>query len=255
LRQGVVRLEQFYASKRGRATKTMVARRLHALWPHLEGLDVLSYGYGLHYLEEYEKGAHSVIYAMPGGQGAACHLSRRGNSSVLVPEDVMPFPPVSFDRVLIAHGFEESPDLQTLLSELWRVMKPEGRIVIMAASRTGLWARSDKTPFGAGRPFSRSQLSNALKKAQFVPLVRAGALYTPPLNSFCGPRMTITLEKFGETVCPGFSGLVLVEAVKRLYAGHERRMPKRVLRPSFAGPGALGIPGKIKNTAERDEQE
>lgn len=257
MRQSVIRLEQFYASKRGRATSSVVARRLHALWPHLEGHDVLGFGYGLPYLNEYETGAHSIVHAMPGGQGAARHVSRRGNNSVLVPETILPFPPASFDRVLIAHGLEESPDFSKLLTEIWRVMRPEGRIVIIAASRVGLWSRSDKTPFGAGRPFSRGQLSKALKEAQFVPLVRSGALYTLPLNAFCGPRISSTFEKFGETVWPGFSGLVLVEAVKRLYAGHERRAQKRVLRPAFAGKGALEMPGKIlepKNIAECDDK-
>ena len=248
MRQSVTKLEQFYASRRGLAAQSMVNRRLHALWPHLEGRDVLGFGYGLPYLAEYEKGTHSIIHAMPHGQGAVSHQSRRGNSAVIVPEPQLPFPPATFDRVLVAHGLEETPDLSALLSELWRVMKPEGRIVIIAASRAGLWARSDKTPFGAGQPFSRSQLSNGLKSAQFVPLVRSGALYSPPFKMFCGPRMTETMEKFGETVWPGFSGLVLVEAVKRLYAGHERRAHKKILRPTFAGSGALGVPGKVVNS-------
>ena len=252
MRTSVTSLEQFYATGRGLAAQSMVNRRLHSLWPHLEGHDVLGFGYGLPYLAEYEKGAHSVIHAMPNGQGAVAHRSRRGNNTVIVPEPLLPFPPATFDRALVVHGLEETPDLGTLLSELWRVMKPEGRIVVIAAARAGLWSRSDKTPFGAGRPFSRGQLSNALKTAQFVPLVRSGALYSPPLKIFCGPRMTNTVEKFGETVWPGFSGLVLVEAVKRLYAGHERRAHKKLIRPSFAGGGALGVPGKVvnsKNTA------
>lgn len=254
MRQSVTKLEQFYASQRGLAAQSMVSRRLHALWPHLEGRDVLGFGYGLPYLAEYEKGAHSMIHAMPNGQGAVSYQSRRGNSVVLVPEPHLPFAPATFDRVLVAHGLEETPDLGALLTELWRVMKPEGRIVIIAAARAGMWARSDKTPFGAGQPFSRRQLSERLKTAQFVPLVRSGALYSPPLKMFCGLRMTQTMEKFGETVWPGFSGLVLVEAVKRLYAGHERRAHKRILRPTFAGSGALGVPGKVVNSDVKSGQ-
>ena len=223
----------------------MVLRRLHTLWPHLEGSDVLGFGYSRPYLSDYQKGAHSIVYALPGGQGFSGHNTRRGNSAVVVPEPYLPFPPAHFDRVLVAHGFEESADLQTLLSELWRVMKPEGRIVIIAAARAGLWSRTDKTPFGAGRPFSRTQLSNALKQEQFVPVVRSGALYSPPFDIVCGPRTSKAIEKFGETVWPGFSGLVLVEAVKRLYAGHDAKAKKRVLRPAFAGRGVVGAPGKV----------
>ncbi|MBL4869656.1 MAG: methyltransferase domain-containing protein, partial [Robiginitomaculum sp.] len=181
MRQNVTRLEQFYTDPLGVAAQTMVLRRLHSLWPHLEGLDVLGYGYGLPYLKTYQESAHRLIYAMPASQGVVQHAQRRGNTSLLVHENELPFRPSIFDRVLVTHGLEEARQMPTLLKELWRVMKPEGRIVIVAANRAGLWARSDKTPFGTGRPFSRGQLSRALKTAGFVPVVRAGALYCPPV--------------------------------------------------------------------------
>ncbi|MEE9273028.1 MAG: methyltransferase domain-containing protein [Robiginitomaculum sp.] len=239
-------------SKLGRAAQAMTVRRLHALWPHLNGMDVLGYGYAIPYLKTYENGAHRIINAMSHSQGAARHCpkrsgTRRGNTSLLVCEHELPFPPSVFDRVVIAHGLEETPNFSVLLEEIWRVLKPEGRVVIIVANRSGLWARSDKTPFGAGRPFSRKQLSNALKNAKFVPLVRAGTLYCPPINSICEGRTAQVLESFGETVWPGFSGLVLVEAVKRLYAGRGVGDKRRAKQQTFTGSGVLGTPqsGKI----------
>ncbi len=240
MRQSVQKLEQFYVSRRGAAAQAMVSRRLHALWPNLDGLDVLGYGYGIPYLHFYSEHARSMVYAMPSEQGAARQMLPRGNVSVLTMDKELPFAPSVFDRVLVAHGLEEAPHMPALLGELWRVMKPEGRIVIIAANRAGLWARSDKTPFGAGRPFSRSQLSSALKTSGFVPLVRSGALYCPPVSKMCGLGMAGIFEKFGETVWPGLSGLVLVEAVKRLYAGRDSRQKKRLRRPDFGAAGALG---------------
>lgn len=251
MRQSVQKLEQFYASRLGGAAQAMVLRRLQSLWPGLDGLDVLGYGYGIPYLHGYHKSARSIVYAMPPGQGAARQMSARGNVSVLTPDHELPFEPGVFDRVLVAHGLEETPHMQPLLDELWRVMKPEGRIVIVAANRAGLWARSDKTPFGAGRPFSRTQLSDALKSSGFVTLVRSGALYCPPVNKMCGPNMAGGFEKFGETVWPGFSGLVLVEAVKRLYAGRETRARKRLRRPGFSGAGAIGASNGVHTLKEQ----
>ncbi len=240
MRQSVQKLEQFYTSRLGVAAQTMVSRKLQTLWPDLNGLDVLGFGYGIPYLNVYGDGAHSLIYAMPSEQGAARQMSNRGNISALTMEHEFPFEPSVFDRILVAHGLEEAPLIPALLDELWRVMKPEGRIVIIASNRAGLWARSDKTPFGAGRPFSRKQLSDALKTSGFVPLVRSGALFCPPINKICGASMASGFEKFGETVWPGFSGLVLVEAVKRLYGGQEGRQQKRLRRPQFSGSGVLG---------------
>ena len=244
MRQNVQELEQFYTSRLGAAAQAMVSRRLQTLWPDLDNKDVLGYGYGIPYLHSYQDGARSMIYAMPSEQGAARQMSGRGNVSALTMDHELPFEPSVFDRVLVAHGLEEAPHMPALLDELWRVIKPEGRIVIVAANRAGLWARSDKTPFGAGRPFSRSQLSDALKSSGFVPLVRSGALYCPPMNKMCGTSMAGGFEKFGETVWPGLSGLVLVEAVKRLYAGRggrqKNRLQKRLRRPQFGGSGVLG---------------
>ncbi len=248
MRQSVQKLEQFYASRLGGTVQAMVSRRLHALWPDLQDGDILGYGYAVPYLHGYQDSARSIIYAMPEGQGVARQVSKCGNTSVLTPDHYLPFAPGVFDKVLVVHGLEEAPRLLALLAELWRVMKPEGRIVIIAANRAGLWARSDKTPFGSGRPFSRSQLSDALKSSGFVPLIRSGALYGPPIGKLSGPRTAAGFEKFGETVWPGFSGLVLVEAVKRLYAGGGQKQKRLVLRPGFGGRQALGASSGMQNT-------
>lgn len=251
MRQSVISLENFYCSALGQTAQAMSVRRLHALWPHLEGKDVLGYGYAVPYLRGYEKSAHRIVYAMPSAQGASRHMSRRGNASVLTEDEHLPFAPASFDRILLVHGIEEAPRIPELLTELWRLMMPEGRIVIIAANRAGLWARSDKTPFGAGRPFSRSQLSRALKDAGFMPVVRSGALYCPPIKMLARRRISSGVEVFGETVWPGFSGLVLVEAVKRLYARRKGHVEKRVLRPNFTG--AIGTAGKTYRSEEWTE--
>jgi len=81
---------------------------------------------------------------MPAGQGAVVKHSRRGVVSCLTPETLLPFEDASFDYICVAHGVEETPDLGVLLANLWRVTKPEGRIVIIASNRSGLWARSDR---------------------------------------------------------------------------------------------------------------
>lgn len=251
MRQSVQKLEQFYAGPLGTAAQAMVSRRLQTLWPNMDGLDVLGYGYGIPYLFNYAEGARSLVYAMPSEQGAARQMSARGNVSVLTQDHHLPFAPGVFDRVLVAHGLEEALHMPALLTELWRVMKPEGRIAIVAANRAGLWARADNTPFGAGRPYSRAQLSEALKTCGFVPLVRSGALYCPPMKGLCGMRMVAGFEKFGETVWPGFCGLVLVEAVKRLYAGRDGRQKQRLRRPKFGAAGALGASNTIRPLREQ----
>ena len=234
MRQTVITLEKFYASPLGVTANNMALRRLSSLWPKLSGQDVLGFGYCGPYLNPYMKSANRVVLAMPGGQGAVAHEGQRGIIACLTEENFLPFSDARFDNVLCVHGVEETPNLDELLRELWRVTRPEGRIVVIASNRAGMWARSDKSPFGAGRPFSRTQLRAALNNVGFVPTVWSGALYVPPIRKLTGIGFTRGCERFGETVWPRFSGLVLVEAIKRLYAEPKGTAKKLVMRPSFA---------------------
>lgn len=248
MRQNVIHLEQFYASRLGGAARDMVARRLDNLWPDLAGCDVLGYGYGWPYLSPYSAQTNRIILAMPGEQGAIAQSCRRGVIACLTEDHRLPFADASFDHVFVAHGVEEAPDLGALLKELWRVTRPEGRIVIMASNRSGLWARSDATPFGAGRPFSRTQLKSALRTAGFLPTVWSGALFIPPARRLSQASTVRGFEKFGETVWPSFSGVVLVEALKRLYAETPGLKSRLVMRPSF-GAAPIGKPAANRGTS------
>jgi len=235
VRESVLNLEKFYASPLGQAARDMASRRLHSLWPDLAGRNVLGFGFCGPYLDNYQAGANRIILAMPGAQGALAHRGKRGIISCLVEEDCLPFADSTFDTILCVHGIEEAPNLNHLMSELWRVCRPEGHIVIIASNRAGLWARSDRSPFGAGRPFTRSQMRAAMRAVGFHPTIWSGALYAPPLKMFSKGGFLRGSERFGETVTPGLSGLILVEAIKRLYVDPDRgeKAKSVVARPRF----------------------
>ena len=244
MRQSVVQLEQFYASRLGRLAEIMAMRRLLKLWPDLSGSHVLGFGYSGGFIRPHLATAKSAILAMPAAQGAVVARSDRGIMSVLVQDDFLPFADASFDNVIVAHGLEEAVDVDQLLKELWRVTMPEGRIVIIAAHRKGLWAQFDHTPLGAGRPFSRTQLRGALNRAGFLPSLSAGVLYSPPLRFFARPRLSLATERLGETLWPGFSGLIMLEGIKRLYAEQDRGTVERVKRHSVPGVVIPGVQSK-----------
>jgi len=191
----------------------------------------LGFGYTWPYLAPYEAGTNRLVLAMPEGQGAIAHEGKRGIATVLTHDQALPFSDAAFDRILAIHAIEESETTAATLAELYRVLAPEGRIVIICANRAGMWARAESLPFGAGRPYSRRQLKVALRRAKFTPTVGSNALYIPPVRFFAKPKLLRGAERFGETVWPGFSGLVLVEAIKRLYAPTEGGHAQKVARP------------------------
>jgi SAM-dependent methyltransferase len=151
---------------------------------------------------------------------------------VLCEEDALPFPDVFFDRILIVHGLEGSEHLRVLLRQLWRVLAPEGRILLVVPNRASLWAQVQVSPFGHGRPFSRLELDLLLKDGLFEPGRWSRALYAPPVKAVS--RSGIGWEKVGSRLFPGVGGVHLVEAVKSLYAAAPPPLPvaKVALKPA-----------------------
>jgi hypothetical protein len=113
---------------------------------------------------------------------------------------------------------------------MWRVLAPEGRMILVVPNRRGVWARLDNTPFGHGRPYSRRQLDQLLTAAMFTPLDWGGALFFPPLGRQILLRSSTAWERVGAGLSPAFCGVLIVEASKELMAPIGRPAKARRLR-------------------------
>ena len=241
MRFDIDRLQAFYGSSLGRMAQDMVARRVGALWPALDGLDVLGFGYADSLLERYRAKARRVISAQPDAQGAIRWPADAKGCSVLVEEERLPFPDALFDRLVVIHGLEEAESPQRLLREFWRVAAPEARILVIVAHRRGLWARAESTPFGHGRPYTRSQLYRLLEEAMFLPTASARALYAPPIGWGLITSAGEAWERIGGVAWSGFGGVMMIEATKRLYIEPGRpAKAKRVVKAPAKKPNLRG---------------
>ncbi|MDP3740606.1 MAG: methyltransferase domain-containing protein [Hyphomonadaceae bacterium] len=228
MRFDVDRLQAFYGSSLGRMSLEMVAKRVGALWPAADGLDVLGFGYADGLLERYRGGARRVVSASPDEQGAIRWPAEERGLAALVEEERLPFPDALFDRLIVFHGLEEAESPQRLLREFWRIAAPEARILIIVAHRRGLWARAESTPYGHGRPYTRVQLTRLLEEAMFSPTASARALYAPPIGWGLITSAGDAWERIGSFTWTGFGGVLMIEATKRLYI--EPGRPARVKR-------------------------
>ena len=105
-----------------------------------------------------------------------------------------------------------------MLKEIWRVLAGGGRLLIVVPNRRGIWARLDRTPFGSGRPYTMSQLSQLLRDELFTPVGSDTALYIPPVRKRMILRSASAWERVGKRWFSTFAGVVLIEATKQIYA-------------------------------------
>jgi SAM-dependent methyltransferase len=220
----------FYATARGAVAARLVRNRLALIWPEMAGKTVLGIGYTPPYLRPWREQAARCIAATPAQLGAARWPAGLPNLSCTVEEDSLPFPDLSFDRILVVHGLEAAEHARQLLREIWRVLKDDGRLLIVAPNRRGLWALVENTPFGQGEPYSAGQIGRQLSAALFRVEQRDTALYVPPTNIRLVLRSAQVLERAGRRVVPRLAGVTISEAVKDVYAALPlRAAPRRRL--------------------------
>ena len=207
-------LADFYDSRLGQMARRLILRRITEAWSNMRGLRLLGYGHAMPYLGGFVGKAERVVVAVP--QMPERVRDFPSGLVTVAPDDALPFPDAMFDRILVVHGLERTEALRPLLRQLWRVLAPEGRILIIAPNRASLWAQMEHSPFGVGRPFSRGELDAMLRAAMFTPERESRALHMPPLQSLSGSGPG--WERLGARFFAGLGGVHVVEAGKSLYA-------------------------------------
>ena len=246
LSSDVIDLRDFYRSGLGQVARRMIRRAIQRVWPDLHGLRVLGFGYTTPFLTAIAPETERTVALMPAALGVLGWPSEGPNRVTLADEGELPFADYSIDRVLIVHAVETSEQIRPMLKEIWRVLAGGGRLLIVVPNRRGIWARLDRTPFGSGRPYTMSQLSQLLRDELFTPIGSDTALFIPPLRKRMILRSAPAWERIGKRWFPTFAGVVLIEATKQIYAKPAiARMPRRrlIYTPAPHGLSRSGAAG------------
>jgi SAM-dependent methyltransferase len=190
-------LREFYRTSLGRLARRHLSAAIRQRWKDVGGLAVAGAGFASPFLGSFRAEAERLACLMPARQGALVWPRADRCHSVLVAETQWPLPDNSIDRLLAIHCLEQAERVGPLLREMWRVLKPEGRVLIVVPNRRGLWSRIDTL---------------------FTPDEWGEALYFPPLNNRLLLRMAPTLERFGPSMSIGVAGVIIVEAHKEVMA-------------------------------------
>lgn len=240
----VIDLNEFYRSPLGHVANRVLRRRIRAIWPDVRGMAILGLGYATPYLRQFRNEAERVMAIAPASQGVIPWPANEPGQVALAYETELPLPDLSVDRLLMVHAVESSEQLRAMMREAWRVLKGNGRLLAVVPNRTGIWARSERTPFGCGHPYSAGQIKRLLRDSLFTPGDTARALYVPPIGGRIVLKAAPAAERVGEKMFQTFAGVLLIEATKQVYSAtpgkvveHRRRF---VVLPGGA-PAAQNI--------------
>jgi SAM-dependent methyltransferase len=227
-------LRDFYRTPLGQVVRRQLATRIRNRWKKLNGMTIMGVGFAAPYLGSFRAEAGRLGCLMPARQGALIWPQHSRCHSVLVEEHHWPLPDNSVDRLLAVHCLEQAERVGPVLREAWRVLAPDGRLLLIVPNRRGVWSRIEATPFGQGLPFSRTQLERQLTDGLFTPIDWSEALYFPPFDRRIMLRIAPALERTGGRLSKGVAGVIIVEARKEIMApvgGGQKVEPVRSLKP------------------------
>jgi len=203
-------LTEFYAAPLGRVAERMIGARIAYLWPDGAQRDLLGLGWAGPYM--------GVWHAPRTGRRILITPHGAAPGTALAEDARLPLPDTCLDRILLVHALETSDAASGLLRECWRVLRDDGRLLVVVPNRIGTWAHFDHTPFGQGRPYSRGQVARLLERRLFRVTRREAALFVPPFPW----RMLLggagLWDRMGRRLVRRLAGVMLVEAEKDLHS-------------------------------------
>ena len=245
----IVDLREFYVSRLGGATRRAIANRLRPSLAGVKGAKVMGLGYAMPYLSDCMPSAEVLIAFMMARMGVFRWPDEGAVQSALIDECDLPLLESVVDVAIVVHALEFTDSPGEMLKEIWRVLAPQGRLLLVVPNRRGVWARFDSSPFGYGQPFSRPQLSRLLRESQFSAVSWSHALYFPPSTKGMVLSSASAIENVGARLMPAISGVIVVEAVKQVYAtGSGKRVRRFAARQR---PALLPIPSRRGMTADQ----
>ncbi len=218
----------YYASALGRAAQHEIRSQLTYLWPPEECRDQMVVGFGFcnPLLRPYLEPAARVISLMPQAQGVMAWPAEHRNVAVLAEETLWPIETEQVDRLVLLHGLDTSDHPAAMLEECYRVLAPGGYAMVIVPSRTGLWARSEGTPFFYSRPYTLTQLSHRLADHGLQYKRSRTALYQPPWSTRFWLRIGPRMERIGRAIPAWRGGGVIFMEVSKQVPKPQRQRPK-----------------------------
>lgn len=228
--------ERFYKTASGKYLSNEIENLLIRGWAEAElaRCHILCLGFPPPGLKVVTPKAASFALFTPAFLGPKKMVQKGLNISALGDEAHLPFHSGSYDLAFIFHALEYIEDPVSFLEEVWKVLSPGGRVLVMVPNRKGAWRKSGVPYSKATRGFLFREIKTLLSDKGFTITGNFGASYGLPVDFFGTVLFSGLLKTLSGGGSVGFPGFLIFEAEKR--TGTSPCPPARVFRTSPAKP-------------------
>lgn len=130
----------------------------------------------------------------------------------------LPLSAESVNRVLMCHAFDDETNPLYCLAELWRVLKPGGRVICVFANINSQWADANNGPFRHEFSTTLKQAQRLFEQLQFDVVSSHEAVFMPPYETPLNLKLSGLYEGVGKYVSfiPAVGGVHVIEAEKSI---------------------------------------
>jgi SAM-dependent methyltransferase len=234
MKPNIESFDTFYRTDYGYAIEKTICKAISSRWPSLVAEDVLGLGFSTPFLNMYLGRTQRLISLMPVNQGVKIWPDKKRCLVASTEELLLPLDNNSFDRVLAVHTLESSDNCEALLNEIWRVLRPNGRVLAIVPNRLGILSKWKNTPFESGQKYTMNELISLLSINNFSILQKETEFLLPASPYSLNLKVIQAASQLGRNFIKPFGGLLIVEAKKivsqnktiALQIKHKQILPK-----------------------------
>ena len=140
----------------------------------------------------------------------------------------LPFFPDTLDVVVLAHGLEFADHPVQLLEEIYRILAPNGYLIILGFNPWSLWGwaklfkNKKKFPW-CGKFWSRAHIKQWCRNLDYSIVSSKTLCFRTPMAKASHRKLTWFLEALGQFCFPAFGGVYSVMVQKKVYEPLKRK--------------------------------